>query len=147
MALTGTLLSPLPFKAEVPQGSVLRPILFLIFINDLTDSLGNPLYLFADDFTLCRDISHPSDRQAATSSSLSPQTLTKSQTVETQFCFCIHIVHLLRSPLLLIVTCIPCFSVAVYFLPPPCCWCFPFLLLFPFFFTLCPDLFCVITLP
>ena len=29
--------------------------------------LENPLYLFADDPTLCRDISHHSDRQAAAS--------------------------------------------------------------------------------
>ena len=38
-----------------------------IFVVSLT--LENPpLYLFADDFALCRDIPHPSDRQAAASS-------------------------------------------------------------------------------
>ena len=63
MALNGTLSSPLPVKAGVPQGSVLCPILFLIF-NDPTDTMENPLYLYADDSTLCHDISHPSDRQA-----------------------------------------------------------------------------------
>ena len=31
-------------------------------------TLKNPLYLFAGDSTLCRDIPHPSDKQAATSS-------------------------------------------------------------------------------
>ena len=67
VALNGTLSSPLPVKAGVPQGSVLGSILFLIFINDITDSLENPLYLFADDSTLCHYISHPSDRQAAAS--------------------------------------------------------------------------------
>jgi len=39
----------------------------LIFINDLSDSLENPLYLF-DDSNLCHTISHPSDQQAAASS-------------------------------------------------------------------------------
>ena len=68
VALNGTLSSPLPVKAGVSQGSVLGPILFLIFINHLTDPLESPLYLFADDATLCRDISHPSDRWAAASS-------------------------------------------------------------------------------
>ena len=32
------------------------------------DSLENPLYLYADDSTLCRTICHPSDRHAAASS-------------------------------------------------------------------------------
>ena len=40
----------------------------IFFINDLSNSLENPLYLFADDSTLCRTICHPSDQQAAASS-------------------------------------------------------------------------------
>ena len=67
VALNGTLSSPLPVKAGVPRGSVLGPVLFLIFINDLSDSLENPLYLFVDDATLCHNMPHPSDKLAAAS--------------------------------------------------------------------------------
>ena len=68
VALTGILSSPLPVQAGVPQDSSLGPVLFLVFINDLSDSLEHPLYIFADDSTLCHTICQPSDQQAAASS-------------------------------------------------------------------------------
>ena len=47
----------------VPQGSVLGPLLFLIFINDLPDEVISELLLYADDAKIFRTIKDDKDRE------------------------------------------------------------------------------------
>ena len=56
----------------VPQGSILNPFLFLIYINDLSDNLHCNLTFFADDASLFSTI-----RKAETKVSTSTMILQK----------------------------------------------------------------------
>ena len=60
--LDGQCSSSSKVSSGVPQGSVLGPLLFLIFINDLPDCVSNSTTrLFADDSVVYRRISPPAD--------------------------------------------------------------------------------------
>ena len=53
-ALNGQTLSWLNITASVPQDSVLEPLLFLIYINDLPDEITSSYKIFADDTSLSK---------------------------------------------------------------------------------------------
>ena len=63
VAVNGDCSEWVPVTSGVPQGSVLGPTLFVIYINDLPDAVHSCIKLFADDTKIYRHINSTADCQ------------------------------------------------------------------------------------
>ena len=59
MIVNGQASSWADVKEGVPQGSILGPLFFLIYINDLSENLKSTVKLFADDTSLFHGVKDP----------------------------------------------------------------------------------------
>ena len=51
-----------PVTSGIPQGSVLGPMLFVCYINDMPDVVDSPIHMFADDTKIFRQMAAQSDQ-------------------------------------------------------------------------------------
>ena len=61
VVLNGKSSQEYPVNAGVPQGSILGPTLFQLYINDLPDDVICNIAIYADDTTLYSKCNQPSD--------------------------------------------------------------------------------------
>ena len=64
MVVAGATSEWIPIICGVPQGSVLGPLLFILYTSEMFQLVENRLYAYSDAFTLVGVVRKPADRLA-----------------------------------------------------------------------------------
>ena len=63
VAINGETSGATPVKSGIPQGTVLGPLVFLVYINDINEGVTSSVWLFADDCVIYKLIKTPQDTE------------------------------------------------------------------------------------
>ena len=91
VSVNGTLSDDTCVTSGVPQGSVLGPIIFLLFINDINNNIQSPIRLFADDSIIYRKIKSETDNNILQSHLIQLQTWSNKWQMEFNIPKCVHL--------------------------------------------------------
>ena len=91
VAVNGALSDITDVTSGVPQGSVLGPVLFLLYINDINGNIKSSIRLFADDSIIYRKISSKTDHEILQTDLSQLQTWSDKWQMEFNVSKCVHL--------------------------------------------------------
>ena len=109
MVVNGSYSSWLPVRSGVPQGSVLGPLLFIIYVNDIYSVINHSKHgMFADDLTLYKEVNTLADCDLLQSDLCNVSSWTKHWQLQLNWnkCEAINVTNK-RSPLLFLYIVVP----------------------------------------
>ena len=91
VSVNGALSDITDVTSGVPQGSVLGPVLFLLYINDINGNIKSSIRLFADDSIIYRNISSKTDHEILQTDLSQLQTWSDKWQMEFNVSKCVHL--------------------------------------------------------
>ena len=91
VSVNGALSDITDVTSGVPQGSVLGPVLFLLYINYINEHIKSSIRLFADDIIIFRNISSKTDHEILQTDLSQLQTWSDKWQMEFNVSRCVHL--------------------------------------------------------
>ena len=91
VSVNGALSDTTDVTSGVPQGSVVGPILFLLYINDINENIQSRIRLFADDCIIYRKINSNIDHQLLQTDLIQLEKWSDKWQMEFNISKCVHL--------------------------------------------------------